>query len=84
LSFRVALQKLDKSAYVVNLFVLALHVTCKLLNLLLEVERAQASLRDTLELYLQEGHVSASICSHFQVRGDIVFNSRQILQIDLR
>ena len=84
LSFRIALQKLNKSTNIVYFFVLTLHVTSQLLNLLLKVERAQTRLRDTFELNLQKGHVGASIGVHFEVRGDIIFSSRQILQIDIR
>ena len=79
LSFRIALQKFDKSANIINLIILARELSFYLINVILDIKRIETCLGDTFKLDFQKSHVGASIVS-FDMWRDYVL-SRQILEV---
>ena len=80
LSFRIALQKFDQSAHIINLIVLALELIFNLINVILDIKRVETCLGDTFKLDFQKSHVGASIVSFYMGRNYVV--SRQILEVN--
>ena len=80
LSFRIALQKFDQSAHIINLIVLALELIFNLINVILDIKRVETCLGDTFKLDFQKSHVGASIVSFDMGRDYVV--SRQILEVN--